>query len=105
MRNARNNDEAIHYEELIWATLSNKWKISILLNLSKGPVRFNQLQRCLRGISDKVLAAALKELEQDGLVKKEVFEELVLRVEYSLTEKGAALLPIIQRLVDWWQKY
>ena len=105
MRNGRNKDEAIQYEELIWATLSNKWKISILLNLSKGSVRFNQLQRCLRGISDKVLAAALKELEQDGLVKKEIFEESVLRVEYSLTEKGAALLPIIQRLVDWCQKY
>ncbi len=105
MRNGRNKDEAIHYEELIWATLSNKWKISILLNLAKGPVRFNQLQRRLHGISDKVLAAALKELERDGLVKKEFFEELILRSEYSLTEKGTALLPIIQRLVDWWQKY
>lgn len=105
MRNRKNKDEALHYEELIWGTLSNKWKISILLNLSRGTIGFNQLQRRLRGISDKVLASTLRELERDGLVKKELFEETVLRSEYSLTEKGQALMPIIQRLVDWWQKY
>ncbi|MCI8474255.1 MAG: helix-turn-helix transcriptional regulator [Oscillospiraceae bacterium] len=105
MQNRKNKDESLHYEELIWGTLSNKWKISILLNLSKGAIRFNQLQRCLRGISDKVLASTLKELERDGLVKKEIFEGVILHSEYSLTEKGKALLPIIQRLVDWWKKY
>ena len=104
MRNRRDKNESIYYEEQIWAALSSKWKISILLNLSKGPNRFNQLQRDLYGISDKVLAATLKELEQAELVDKVVYKEAILRVEYNLTEKGAALLPIIQRLVEWWQK-
>ena len=105
MRRERSKDDSIHHEEIIWATLSNKWKISVLMNLSDGPFRFNQLQRCLNGISDKVLAAVLKELENDGLVKKTAYEGSVPKVEYCLTEKGTALLPIIQRLVDWWQKY
>ena len=105
MGNRKEKDEALHHEELIWRTLSNKWKISMLLNLSRGTIGFNQLQRRLRGISDKVLASTLRELEQDGLVKKELFEETILRSEYSLTEKGQALMPIIQQLVVWWQKY
>ena len=104
MHSKRDKSESIYYEEKIWAALSNKWKISILLNLARGSNRFNQLQRDLYGISDKVLAATLKELEQDDLVYRVVYEEKVMKVEYNLTEKGSALLPIIQRLVEWWQK-
>lgn len=97
--------ENLKYEEMIWSTLSNKWKISLLIRLSQNTTRFNQLQRDLSGISDKMLASNLKELEQDGLVKRTEYQEIVLRVEYSLTEKGEALMPIIQRLVQWWKNY
>lgn len=98
-------EENLKYEELIWATLSNKWKISILMRLSDKVTRFNQLRRELVGISDKILAGNLKDLEANGLVSRTEYEELVLRVEYSLTEKGEALIPIINRLVQWWNNY
>lgn len=68
--------------------IGNKWKPLILRDLLKGPQRFKYLQFGIEGISPKVLTENLRQMEEDGLVKREVFAEVPLRVEYSLTELG-----------------
>lgn len=85
--------------------IGNKWKPIIVYVLQKRKVRFGQLDAYIPFITRKVLAEQLKELEDDGLVIREAFSELPPRVEYSLTEKGLALLPILNSIVIWNEKY
>jgi DNA-binding HxlR family transcriptional regulator len=80
--------------------LGGKWKLIIISYLVQ-PRRFGQLVQLLSLISRKVLTEQLKELEEDGIVCREAFAELPPRVEYSLTEYGHALLPIIDQLSTW----
>jgi DNA-binding HxlR family transcriptional regulator len=80
--------------------LGGKWKLIIISYLVQ-PRRFGQLVQLLSLISRKVLTEQLKELEEDGIVRREAFAELPPRVEYSLTEYGHALLPIIDQLSAW----
>jgi DNA-binding HxlR family transcriptional regulator len=80
--------------------LGGKWKLIIISHLTQ-PRRFGQLVQRLSLISRKVLTEQLKELEEDGIVRREAFAELPPRVEYSLTEYGHALLPIIDQLSAW----
>jgi DNA-binding HxlR family transcriptional regulator len=80
--------------------LGGKWKLIIISYLVQ-PRRFGQLVQLLSLISRKVLTEQLKELEEDGIVRCEAFAELPPRVEYSLTEYGHALLPIIDQLSAW----
>ena len=82
--------------------IENKWKPLILRNLLKGPQRFKYLQFGIEGIIPKVLTENLKQLEDDGIIKRQVFAEVALRVEYSLTEfgeKNALLWTRLQTLV------
>ena len=85
--------------------IGNKWKPIIVYVLQKRKARFGQLDAIIPLISRKVLTEQLKELEDDGLIKRETFSELPLRVEYSLTEKGLALLPILNSIIVWNDKY
>lgn len=86
--------------------IGNKWKPLIIRNLLQGKQRYKYLQYGINGISAKVLTENLKQLENDGIIKREVFaDEIPLRVEYSLTELGEKMRPIINALADWGNLY
>lgn len=86
--------------------ISDKWKVLILRDLLNGTMRFSELRRSVGNISQKVLTANLRQMERDGLVHREVYPEVPPRVEYSLTETGESLRPIIEAMKDWgtWYK-
>ncbi|WP_373724433.1 winged helix-turn-helix transcriptional regulator, partial [Bacteroides heparinolyticus] len=86
----------------IVARFGNKWALLVILILSENEnLRFNQLGKMIPDISSKVLANTLQNLEVDNLVKRTVFPEVPIRVEYTLTNTGRSLVPIIQSLTDW----
>ncbi|ROR27285.1 HxlR family transcriptional regulator [Mobilisporobacter senegalensis] len=85
--------------------IRGKWKAVILCHLYKGPIRFLELQRTVKGISQKVLNDKLKELEQDGLIIKNIYAEIPPKVEYSLTDKGKDITRIIKEIEDWSIQY
>jgi len=87
------------------AVLGTKWKPIIIWVLRDRKARFGQIAATIGIISRKVLTTTLKELEEDGLIFREAYKELPPRVEYSLTPKGVALLPIMQQLVKWDRKF
>lgn len=85
--------------------IGNKWKPLILRNLMNGTQRFKYLQYGIEGISPKVLTENLRQMEEDGIVKREVFAEIPLRVEYSLTPLGEQMRPIINALAEFGKEY
>lgn len=86
--------------------IGNKWKPLIIRNLLQGTQRYKYLQYGIKGISAKVLTENLKQLEEDGIVKREVFtNEMPIRVEYSLTALGEKMRPIINALAEWGNIY
>ncbi|MGE8431150.1 MULTISPECIES: winged helix-turn-helix transcriptional regulator [Chryseobacterium] len=87
------------------AALGSKWKPIIVLVIKDRKLRFGELAVRINVISRKVLTDQLREMESDGLIIREEFKELPPRVEYSLTEKGLALLPILYLLEEWEAKY
>lgn len=85
--------------------LSGKWKLKILWRLSKGTIRFNELQRFLGSITTKTLTEQLRELEEQGIILRTVFPEVPPRVEYSLNEIRNTLKPILGGLCEWGKAY
>ena len=86
--------------------LSGKWKLQIIWNIQKNKVvRFNELQRMLGDITTKTLTSQLRELEENQIIKRTVFPEVPPRVEYSLTEIGESIEPILNSLCDWGKAY
>ena len=85
--------------------IGSKWKLLILRNLMARPWRFNELKKSLDGISQKVLTDSLRTLEADGIVVRTVFPEVPLRVEYSLSETGESLRPVLKSMEDWGKEY
>ena len=86
------------------ARFGNKWALLVIYILDEnGSIRLNQLERQITDISRKVLSNKLHILEADGLVKRTVFPEVPIRVEYELTETGRSLVPIIISLTEWAQ--
>ena len=85
--------------------VGNKWKLLIMRELLTGTKRFNEIHRLVGGISQKVLTENLRKMESDGIVKREVFPEVPPRVEYSLTDLGDSLRPIINSMSDWGTDY
>lgn len=86
--------------------LQGKWKLQIIYELCiHSPMRFGQLRKMLEPITNTMLTNALKELEADGLVYREQYNEIPPRVEYSLTEKGRDLLPVFYAVSQWGMKY
>ena len=82
--------------------ISGKYKMTILYTLMDfGVVRFNEMKRYIGGISYKTLSATLKELEADQLVHREEYPQIPPKVEYSLTERGKSLIPILDNLCQW----
>jgi DNA-binding HxlR family transcriptional regulator len=99
----KNNDEII--EACPVATTVNligsKWKLLIMRNLLQRPWRFNELQKSLDGISQKVLTDSLRSMEKDGIIIRTVYAEVPPKVEYSLSEIGESMRPIINAMQSW----
>ena len=85
--------------------IGGKWKAVILYYLFQGPKRFNELRRLLPEVTQRMLTLQLRELEQDGIVHREIYKEVPPKVEYSLTEFGTSLGPIIVQMLDWGEQY
>ena len=85
--------------------IGSKWKLLILRNLRMRPWRFNELRRDLEGVSQKVLTDSLRAMEDDGIITRTVYPEVPPRVEYSLTELGRSLKPILDAMQDWGEGY
>lgn len=87
------------------ARFGNKWALLVILVISENePIRFNELSRKIPDISARVLTQTLRILEADGLVTRQYYHEVPPRVEYSLTDTGHSLVPIITNLTEWAQK-
>lgn len=87
------------------SALGNKWKPIIVMVIKDRNLRFGQIAAVIGAISRKVLTDQLREMEEDGLLTRQEYKELPPRVEYALTEKGLALLPILHSLEEWEAKY
>ncbi|MTI69093.1 MAG: helix-turn-helix transcriptional regulator [Firmicutes bacterium] len=85
--------------------IRGKWKPVIICHLTKGPIRFLELQRITCGISHKVLSENLSELEEEGLLEKIIYPEVPPRVEYNLTKKGEELSVALNLIEKWSIKY
>jgi hypothetical protein len=81
--------------------MGGKWKMVILWYLRKGPCRFGELNKLIPGITEKMLSIQLRQLERDGIVERKVFAEVPPRVEYSLTDMGQNMLPMLEKIAEW----
>lgn len=81
--------------------IGSKWSMHILHNLFSGTKRFSELHRALNGISPKTLSIRLKELEKEGILKKKIYRQIPLKVEYKLTPKGESLKKIFDKMREW----
>jgi DNA-binding HxlR family transcriptional regulator len=84
--------------------LSHRWTALVIYQLLSGPGRFSEIQASI-GVSGKVLSDRLKELEQQGIVKREVIPETPVIIEYSLTDKGLSMEPILRTIENWSQTW
>ncbi len=85
--------------------LGGKWRLRVLARLSRGTQRYGELRRSLPAISEKMLVRELRQLEADGMLRREQYPEIPPRVEYSLSELGASLLPALDQLGSWAVKH
>lgn len=85
--------------------IGDKWKVLILRDLMPGTKRFGELRKSVGDVSQKVLAAQLRDMEKSGLVHREVYAEVPPRVEYSLTPLGRSLKPILDSMWAWGEGY
>ena len=91
--------------ELTLMLISDRWKILIIRDLLTGIKRFGELKKSVHGISQKVLTAHLREMESDGLVNRKIYAQIPPRVEYSLTERGWSLKPVLDKIAEWGKEY
>lgn len=85
--------------------IGDKWKVLILRDLLPGTKRFGELKKSIGNVSQKVLTAQLRDMEQNGLINRKVYAEVPPRVEYSLTELGMSLKPVLDALWNWGEEY
>ena len=85
--------------------ISDKWKVLILRDLLDGTKRFGELKKSVGGVSQKVLTAQLRDMEENGLISRKVYAEVPPRVEYSLTDLGQSLKPILDSMWNWGEGY
>lgn len=92
--------------EATLSVIGGKWKVVILFHLSHfGTHRFAELRRKIPGVSERMLTQQLRELEHDGVVRREVYAEVPPKVEYSLTDYGETLRPICELMCGWGKKH
>ena len=93
-------------KELTLNIIGGKWKMLILWHLGReGTKRFGELKSLMPGITQRMLVNQLRELEEDHIVHREVYPVVPPKVEYSLTELGESLMPILEAMYDWGKKY
>jgi DNA-binding HxlR family transcriptional regulator len=85
--------------------IGGKWKPLILWALGDNILRFNELQKALPGVNTKMLTKQLRELEDDGVITRKIYPEVPPRVEYTITDFGKTLIPILQALCNWGAQY
>ncbi len=91
--------------ETTLSLISDKWKVLILRDLLPGPKRFSLLKRSIGGVSQKVLTAQLRQMEHSGLLTRTVYPKVPPRVEYTLTELGYSLEPVLNAMRIWGEEY
>ncbi len=91
--------------ETTLSLIGDKWKVLILRDLLGGTKRFSQLKRSIGNVSQKVLTAQLRDMEQKGLITRKVYAEVPPKVEYTLTETGYSLKPVLDAMSEWGSKY
>ena len=91
--------------ELTLRTLQGKWKVLILWNLRQATLRYSELRRSLPKVTHKMLSQQLRELESDGLISRKVYPVVPPKTEYSLTEIGRTLLPVLTAMQQWGLRY
>lgn len=91
--------------EMTLTLISNRWKVLILWDLLDGVKRFGELKKLLGGVSQKVLTANLRQMEEAGLLTRTVYAEVPPRVEYALTETGRSLRPVLEAMLEWGTRY
>ena len=91
--------------EMTLLLISDRWKVLILRDLMTGTKRFGELKKSIGGITQKVLTSNLRDMEGNGLLTRKVFAEVPPRVEYTLTETGYSLKPILDAMVEWGLNY
>lgn len=85
--------------------IGDKWKVLILRDLIEGTKRFGELKKSIGTVSQKVLTAQLRDMEEKGLVSRKVYAEVPPRVEYTLTDTGYSLKPILDAMLAWGEQY
>lgn len=91
--------------ETMLSLIGDKWKFLILRDLMKGTKRFGELKKSIGNISQKVLTANLRAMERSGLLTRKVYAEVPPRVEYTLTETGYSLKPVLKAMIAWGGEY
>ena len=91
--------------EITMGLIGDKWKVLIIRDLLAGTKRFGELKKSLSGITQKVLTNNLRQMESSGLISRKVYAEVPPRVEYSLTDTGLSLKPILDSMVNWGNSY
>lgn len=91
--------------EVTLSLISDRWKVLIIRDLLDGTKRFGELKKSVGNVSQKVLTSNLRSMEKDGLVIRKVYAEVPPRVEYSLTETGLSLEPVLSALAKWGEGY
>ncbi len=91
--------------EAIVDVIGGKWKLSILYQLFQGTKRYGELKRLVPNATERMLTLQLRELEASGIVQRTVYPEVPPKVEYSLTELGLSLEPVLQTMLHWSEKY
>ncbi|MEA2658271.1 MAG: hypothetical protein QOF64_856 [Candidatus Binatota bacterium] len=87
--------------EFTLTLIGGRWKIPLLFHLQNGSRRFSELARALKGVTQKVLTQQLREMERDGLVARKVYAQVPPKVEYSLTDLGFSLRPVVEAMCKW----
>ena len=91
--------------EVTLSLISDRWKVLIIRDLLNGTKRFGELRKSVGNVSQKVLTANLRSMENDGLIKRKVYAEVPPKVEYSLTETGLSLKSVLKSMEEWGLKY
>lgn len=91
--------------EITLTLISDRWKVLILRDLMTGTKRFGELKKSIGSVSQKVLTANLRSMEESGLLSRKVYPEVPPRVEYTLTETGYSLKPVLDVMAEWGNQY
>lgn len=87
------------------AIIGNKWTALILRDLASGPKRFGELEKSVGGINPRTLSQRLDDLETHAIITKQSYAEVPPRIEYTLTQKGVDLIPVLKQMANWGTKY